>query len=62
MFDRLWEDFTQEETRLEARGILHGTQREQNHALTYHAKKGKVKRRKFHGRKDKGEISSPNPK
>jgi len=61
-FDRLWTDFTQEDTILEARGILHGTQHEENHALTSHAKKGKGKRRKFHGRKGKVEISSPNPK
>ena len=52
---------TQEETRLAARGRLHGTQQEENQALTSHVEKGKGKERKYYGKKDKGERSSPIP-
>ena len=38
MFDRLWVDCTQEDTRLVARG---GAQPKENHALASHSRKGK---------------------
>ena len=48
-----------EETRPSTGGKLHGTQHEENQALTCHAKKGKNKGRKFHDKKYKGGISVP---
>ena len=44
----------QEETRLAARGRIHGIQHEESEALTSHVKKGKGKGRKFRDKKDKG--------
>lgn len=61
MFDRLWVDCTQEETRLPARGKLHGSQHEEIQALAAHARRGKGKGRKNQGRKDKGESLDPFP-
>ena len=42
-FDRLWEDYTQEETKIAARQRLHGPQVEENQAFITHAKKSKGK-------------------
>ena len=61
-FDRIWAVCMQEETRLVARGRLHGTQHKENQGLTSHAKKGKGKGRKFHDKKDISGRSSPIPK
>ena len=49
----------QEETRLAARSMIHGTQHEESQALTSHVKKGKGKGRKFHDKKHKGGVPSP---
>jgi hypothetical protein len=45
-FDHLWEDFTQEEGRLIARGVQ-DSHNDDNQALASHAKKGIIKRRSF---------------
>jgi hypothetical protein len=45
-FDRLWADYTQEETRLIARGVQ-DSHHDDNQALASHAKKGKRRRRGF---------------
>ena len=60
-FYKLWEDCTQEETRIAARQRLHGPQVEENQAFITHAKKGKGKGRKFHKHKHQSRrpISSP---
>ena len=60
-FDRLWEDCTQEETRIVARKRLHGTQPEENQAFMAHAKKGKGKGRKFRHHKHQGRRPIPSP-
>jgi hypothetical protein len=39
-FDRLWEDYTQEETRLAVRGA-HSSHHDESHALASHARKGR---------------------
>ena len=53
IFCRIWADCIQEETRLAARGKLHGAQHEESQAITSYAKKGKGKEKKFHYKKDK---------
>jgi hypothetical protein len=45
-FDRLWADWTQEETRLIARGVQ-DSHHDNNQALASHAKRGRRKRRSF---------------
>ena len=53
-FDWLWSYCTQEETRLVARGKMHGPQNEESQALASHGRRGKGKGRKSLGRKSKG--------
>ena len=60
-FDKLWEDCTQEETRIAARKRLHGSQVEENQAFITHAKKGTGKGRKFHKHKHQARRSSSSP-
>ena len=60
-FDRLWENCTQEETRIAARQRLHGPQVEENQALITHAKKGKGTGRKFHKHKHQDRRPSSSP-
>jgi hypothetical protein len=45
-FDRLWTNCTQEETRLIARGVQ-DSPHDDNHALAFHTKKGRINRRSF---------------
>jgi hypothetical protein len=45
-FDRLWTDYTQEETRLIARGVQE-SHHDDNQALASHVKRGKINRRSF---------------
>jgi hypothetical protein len=45
-FDRLWTDYTQEETRLIARGVQ-DSHHDDNHALSFHTKKGRRNKRSF---------------
>jgi hypothetical protein len=45
-FDRLWKDWTQEETRLIARGVQ-DSHHDDNHALAFHTNKGRRNRRSF---------------
>ena len=60
-FDKLWEDYTQDETRIVARQRLHGSQVEQNQAFITHAKKGTGKGRKFHKHKHQSRRPSSSP-
>ena len=61
-FDKLWEECTQEETRITTCQRLHGTQPEENQAFVSHGKKGKGRGRKFYNHKHQGLRSSPTPK
>ena len=60
-FDKLWEECTQEETRITTRQRLHGAQPEENQAFISHAKKGKRRGRKSFNRKHQDKRSSPPP-
>ena len=60
-FDKLWEECTQEETRIVARQRLNGTQPEENHAFVSHDKKGKGRGRKPYNHKHQDKRSSPPP-
>ena len=58
-FDKLWEECTQEETRIATHQRLHGTQLEETQAFISHAKKGKGRGRKLYNHKRQDKRSSP---
>ena len=55
-FDKLWEDYIEEETRIAARKRIHGPQFEENKTFITHANKGKGKGRNFHNHKHQSRI------
>ena len=57
--DNLWEECTQEETRITTLQRLHGTQPEENQVFVSHAKKGKGRGRKSFNYKRQDKRSSP---
>ena len=61
-FDKLWAEYTQEETRIAARQRLHGTQPEENQAFVSHVRKGKARERKSFNHKHQDKRSSPPPR
>jgi hypothetical protein len=58
-FDRLWTDYTQEETKLIARGVQ-DSHHDDNKSLDSHAKRGRINRRSFSKAfKDKKTSAAP---